>query len=142
MALGFNKLRQDERFLAQDDEPEVSATDLGRFLKLIDLLSTPAKSKQLAQQAVDALKTIDDARKATADLEVAKKKADDKVTAAGVEIDRLKAAHDKWAASVRKEVEAEHVAAKEARKAADADRAAAADLKAEQLRRLHAMEGA
>jgi hypothetical protein len=60
----------------------------------------------------------------------------------GAALDKERAAFDRWAADRRKEIEGDVAATKKARQAAEADAKKAADLKAEQDRRLRAMSGA
>jgi hypothetical protein len=71
-----------------DDRPVVTQGDLASFLRLVDLLSDPKKTKALAADGEIAA-----AEKAQADLVAAREKAEDGIAAAKVEVDRLYVAH-------------------------------------------------
>jgi hypothetical protein len=91
MPLGFNKLRQDQRYLAPaDDEP----IDYGPGLELVrDLLKDGKRAGELTKQALEATGAVKAARAAMDTLLTAQKKAEAGIAAAHAEIDRLNVAH-------------------------------------------------
>jgi hypothetical protein len=135
--------RQDE---VADPAPINYEAGLQIVLHAVELLRDPALLEVQAKKALEAQRAISTAvaERLTTDKHKREVEAElaDARKAHGASLDKERAAFDKWSADRRKEIEADVAAAKKARQAAEADAKKAADLKAEQDRRLKVLSGA
>ena len=86
MALGINKLRQDERFL---DQPAETPSLVSVLQDLASLLENPKKAATLVQQKLDWEKVRNASLRAQEDMALAQRQADSGIDKARSEIARL-----------------------------------------------------
>jgi hypothetical protein len=103
MALGFNKLRQDERFL---EAPAENDGLVDTLQGLLDLLKKPKEAAALVQQKLDAEKARSAAVRAKEDMALAQQQAEAGIDKARSEIARLRSEHDKLVAKREAELAA------------------------------------
>jgi hypothetical protein len=128
-----------EQAAPQDDEPSGLAAG---FEAVLELLRDPKKAQGMTLRAAEAQKVIDAAKAEQDKLAKAHRDLDAASTAHAAAIAAELKEHQAKLAKERKEIETEHKAATTARQAAEADAKAAAADKAEQRKRLAAVERA